>query len=79
MTGVAEEKPFECVGTIDEVNAAMEVIIQKSGHKALPLLLSHYHQQANIGNGSFQFLLDQYNQENFLPAQFEEILKKALI
>jgi hypothetical protein len=26
LTGVAEEKPFECVGTIDEVNRAMEMI-----------------------------------------------------
>jgi len=79
LTGVADEKPFECVGTIDEVNAALEFIINNYESETLPLLLSHYHQKAITGFPSFQNLLQQYNHENFLPVQFEEILKKALL
>ncbi len=79
LTGVADEKPFECVGTIDEVNAALEFIINISKQTTLPVLLSHYHQKAKAGFPTFQNLLQQYNHENFLPAQFEEILKKALL
>ena len=37
LTGQRTEKPFECVGTIEEVNAAVEVISKK--RKKTPLLL----------------------------------------
>lgn len=78
LSGIAEEKPFECVGTIDEVNAALRFITSQSEPEKLPFLLSHYHQKTQNAPPTFQQLLSQYNHENFLPIQFEEILKKAL-
>ena len=45
LTGIADEKPFECVGTIDEVNIAVRRAIEKHGPVELPVLLKHYHEQ----------------------------------
>lgn len=42
LTGLADEKPFDCVGTVREVNLALcETIRQRAG-KTLPLLLDYY-------------------------------------
>ena len=35
LTGIAEVKPFECVGTIDEVNQALAMIADSRGDKYL--------------------------------------------
>lgn len=42
LTGMAAEKPFDCVGTIDEVNVALQRTIRQYGNRALPVLLEHY-------------------------------------
>lgn len=39
LTGIAENKPFECVGTIDEVNKAVQMIKESRKEK---LLIKHY-------------------------------------
>lgn len=45
LSGQAEQKPFECVGTIKEVNVALAITIRKMEDKAkLPLLLSDFQQ-----------------------------------
>jgi UDP-N-acetyl-alpha-D-muramoyl-L-alanyl-L-glutamate epimerase len=44
LTGLTDSKPFDCVGTITEVNAALAFMVrqsEKQGH-ALPPLLQHY-------------------------------------
>lgn len=40
LTGISENKPFECVGTIDEVNKAIEMIQQTRKDK---YLIKHYY------------------------------------
>ena len=35
LTGIAEIKPFECVGTVEEVNRALSMIAETRGDKAL--------------------------------------------
>jgi len=42
LTGLADEKPFECVGTIDEVNIAVRYAIEACGAGELPALLKYY-------------------------------------
>ena len=42
LTGIASEKPFECVGTIAEVNAALQETINQYGNNPLPSLLHDY-------------------------------------
>ena len=44
LTGVVEEKPFECVGSRDEVNTAIVLTIGRleQEHRPLPALLAYY-------------------------------------
>lgn len=49
LTGHAETKPFECVGTVDEVNSALSMALSKyylpgaeQGEGQLPVLLQNY-------------------------------------
>ncbi|MEE4257930.1 MAG: hypothetical protein V2I47_12895 [Bacteroidales bacterium] len=48
LTGLADEKPFECVGTTDEVNIAVRRTVEKLGPEKLPVLLKHYHEQSGL-------------------------------
>ena len=45
LTGTAEIKPFDCIGTIDEINAALCETIRIRASSPLPLLLEHYKSQ----------------------------------
>ena len=82
LVGIADEKPFECVGSVDEVNAAVTFTIKKmkaSGVK-LPLLFEYY-----CGTGLYERNLPlcenyfkYYDERNLLPEEFEEALQKAL-
>lgn len=74
LTGKAEVKPFECVGTPDEVMAAIHVYL-KNKSTLKPLLVNI---ERNTSNTRFDQLLSQYNTENLLPSEFDKILKKAL-
>jgi hypothetical protein len=42
LTGIADEKPFECVGTVGEVNAALHDIAGKYPGNEKPALLKYY-------------------------------------
>lgn len=42
LTGHGETKPFECVGTVDEVNTALSMTIDRWYGAQRPLLLQHY-------------------------------------
>ena len=58
LNGTAAVKPFECVGTVEEVRACMEA----------------------VGGNRMQVdeILNRFNNEHFLPEQFEQILKNRL-
>ncbi|MFC2102583.1 hypothetical protein ACFLS7_06270 [Bacteroidota bacterium] len=94
LTGVTPEKPFECVGTLDEVNAALRQTIKNYEDKPLPALLAYY-ASSNLFSmtssphdlmtsspeaniPSFHQLLKSWNTQNFLPPHFEELLKGTL-
>jgi hypothetical protein len=80
LTGAAEEKPFDCIGTVNEVNLALCEIIRREGDRELPFLLRRYRDSKQFGascNLSFGDSLEHY-MPNCLPARFEIILKKAL-
>ena len=62
LKGEVEVKPFECVGTIEEVNACLD-FCQKANDERQKLL---------------DDLLNQYDEMNNLPEHFEAILKDNL-
>lgn len=44
LCGISEIKPFECVGTIDDVQTAMRMIIKGTDEKKLPVLAQRFKQ-----------------------------------
>ena len=58
LNGTAAVKPFECVGTVEEVRASMEAV---EGRR-----------------DAVDEILSRFNEENFLPKHFVDILKSKL-
>lgn len=79
LTGLDNEKPFECVGTLDEVNAAIKEILKRH-KKHHPYLAKYYKDHVNTGtlNEEFEQLMNSHDPDNFLPAEFDKILTKWL-
>ena len=75
LCGYGEVKPFECVGTYSEVCYAITKIIEKQ-EKNLPFLLEYY--KNNFEPYKIE-LLNYYNTNNNVPAEFEKILKDKLL
>lgn len=79
LIGKSIHKPFECVGSVDEVNLAVSLAIRKreqNGEK-LPLLFEVY--RKNFYNPEnidlkYQEYCRYFNNENLLPENFREIL-----
>lgn len=80
LTGASEVKPFECVGTPDEVKAALWQTLKISDFAAQTFLLKHFIEQFGDkdSSGDFKLLLEQFDEKNFIPNKFLPILKNAL-
>lgn len=78
LSGIADEKPLECVGTVDEVNAALKDLIQNLDTDQLPKLLEFYKNQNVAAKIPSSQLLKQFDAAHFLQPGFEQILKQAL-
>lgn len=73
LRGLTEVKPFECVGTVDEVNLALDQAFNKN----------NYPQPENskfelMNEQLFSEALKDWNSEHFLPEFLEVILKQKL-
>lgn len=66
LSGEVEVKPFECVGTVEEVNACLEYCRKAKDERQKTLV------------PSVENLLNQYDETNNLPKHFEAILKSNL-
>jgi hypothetical protein len=81
LTGMVNVKPFECVGTVDEVNASLQQTIALLDFADLPLLLDYYYHSSvysSLAPGQFEKLLSDFESEHNLEPRFELILKNAL-
>ncbi|MFP4468781.1 MAG: hypothetical protein ACLFN2_07420, partial [Bacteroidales bacterium] len=84
LSGTTGVKPFECVGTIDEVNMALVHTVDRmlGREGALPVLLNHYHESAlyaqykerDIG----KFLCD-FDKKHCLSTQSEQIIRREVV
>lgn len=74
LCGYAETKPFECVGTYSEIKNAITKTIENCENK-LPFLLEYYKENFELSKDE---LLKTYNNENNLPAEFEEVIKEKI-
>lgn len=75
LCGYSQNKPFECVGTYEEVRFAVSKTIQNIEGN-LPFLLQYYKDNFNIVDKD---LLKYYNENNNLPKEFDEILRKKIL
>lgn len=80
LIGLQPEKPFECVGSCDEVNAALQELIRQheSDHAPLPELLRFY---KGLGIAERYDILEMcggYDENNHVPEQFVEAIKNEL-
>ncbi len=81
LTGIDEVKPFECVGTIDDVNAALHLFISKYKHEKLPLLVDYFSNTTNFSendSGLTGRILTDFNEDHFLKPEFLRVIKQKL-
>lgn len=81
LCGIADEKPFECVGTVDEVNFALCEVIKNYENKELPFLLEYYSNSQSYfkyKDLSFENYLADFENDHFLEDEFEKILKQRI-
>ena len=76
LLGYKETKPWECVGTYEEVRYAVSLLIEKLKNKPLPYLLQYY-------KDNYPLYLEEkyekkYNEKNNLNEHFEAIIKEAI-
>ena len=81
LTGNATEKPFECIGTIDEVNTAIREVINSHKNESFPALLRHYKRYFLTTEQFFpgkEKLLNNFEKEHFLTEDFFAILQNKI-
>ena len=79
LTGLAAEKPFECVGTMDEVNLAMCETISHYGTNPLPYLAEFYRNSEKYrqyGTTGFRSSLAEWSVQHHLPPRFMARLRE---
>lgn len=76
LCGYGETKPFECVGTYEEVNFAIAKTIEKLSvnNIELPYLLNYYKENYDLVNTDID-ITKRYNRENNLPKEYDDILR----
>ena len=74
------DKPFECVGTKDEINLSLTMIVKKCKEQniQIPKLLKGY--EVNLENleEKIKEYSKEWDSENNLPEEFEKILKEYI-
>lgn len=84
LTGQSDHKPFECVGSIDEVNLSASLTIRRmeaEGEK-LPLLFEKYRSSGlyrpELLDAQNAEACSAFNGDNLLPDEFRAILKNEM-
>lgn len=84
LIGHSDHKPFECVGSVSEVNLAVSLAINRllSEDKELPLLFAYYVERGFYHPENLDELRENcchyFNEENLLPDELKTILKKEM-
>ena len=84
LIGQSEHKPFECVGSIDEVNLAVSLAVRRLEQEGaeLPLLFREYKKRGLYHLEHIDTLnaecCGSFNEQNLLPDEFKNILTKEM-
>ena len=71
LIGKGDTKPFECIGTVEEVKYAMNRIIKKDSSYLATLYKNNYYEEINLD-------LTKLYYENHVIEEYLEILKEAI-
>ena len=79
LTGYGETKPFDCVGTFEEVNFALSktILNLEKQNGQLPYLLKYYKENYGLANMDEDITL-KYNEENNLNEEQNELLRREV-
>ena len=80
LTGRAPEKPFECVGTVDEVNLALVASLSGAGTNP-PALLAYYRasgQYSKYRDIPLEDHLNRLDDKHYLSDEYMALLKSSL-
>ena len=75
LNGTASVKPFECVGTVEEVRACINAGIS-SFRQAQGSMIAEA--SVPVKSPTVDEILNRFNNDHFLPEKFEKILKSCL-
>jgi len=77
LIGIMPEKPFECVGSYNEVNAALQTLIKQYQERSIPLpaLLKYYSELDGIQKYSLEEYCRSFDNNNLIPEFFLNLLK----
>lgn len=78
LKGDTPNKPFECVGTIEEVNIAIQMIVLQGIPGDLFVEFRNTQYDQTKVKQQFQALLTRFDTDHCLPQQFEWLIRKAL-
>ncbi|MBP3256277.1 MAG: hypothetical protein J6M60_07340 [Clostridia bacterium] len=80
LTGNGDNKPFDCVGTYEEVNFAISKTIEniEKENRELPYLLKYYKNTFKLVDTSVD-ITKLYNEENNLTEEQNELLRKEVL
>lgn len=75
LTGIDENKPFECVGTRKEVMAALKHYVQNGGRS---ILTDKYNNEITASSDSFEEIMNGFENENNVPEEYLAVLWRCL-
>lgn len=79
LIGLRPEKPFECVGSRDEVNAAMRELVRQYEDCDTPPKLIMYYKDLNIPDKyDLEEICNRYDDRNHVPERFVQAIKDKL-
>lgn len=76
LTGIEENKPFECVGTRKEVLASLKYFIE--GRRGRSLLTDKYKERILSEEAEVGIMLKEWAEENNVPEAYRKILKRYI-
>lgn len=74
LLGLKMSKPFECIGTVDEVRAVVNQLITDEYYSQKPLFAN----LTPLPAPQIKTIEESWNEFHFLPKDFEKILKNAI-
>lgn len=75
LTGIDENKPFECVGTRSEVLVALKSFASRGGRS---ILTDRYQAAIMDSEGTLDDMMQSWCADNDVPQQYQELIREAL-